>query len=108
MKTRLATLTKKDFKKVVQNGKKIKSEHLIVKYILNNLGILRLGFLLSKKFSKKAVIRNKLKRRIKEIFRKEEFKKGIDVVIIPLPGLDISFWALKNKLQSIIKKINDT
>ena len=63
-------LTKnKDFARVAQQGKIIFSYALGLKYIKNNLNYSRFGIIVSLKVSKKAVIRNKIKRRIRAILK---------------------------------------
>ncbi|GAI32984.1 unnamed protein product, partial [marine sediment metagenome] len=52
---------KKDFDKVFKQGQGFKQDFLYLKIRKNNLKSSRFGFVVSKKFSKKAVIRNKIK-----------------------------------------------
>ena len=80
------------------------------------------GFVVSKKFSKSAVIRNKYKRALREIYRlfrlnteKAEALKKIGLLVIALrnsvkPEKDISvFKTFKNELEDLIEKaINAT
>lgn len=92
----------KDFQKVFQKGKGIKENLLTFKWAPNNLKVSRFGFIVSRKVSKKAVLRNKIKRRLREKIRRELpwLKKGIDGVIIVNPA------AAKEKSQEIIKSLN--
>lgn len=99
----------RDFKKILRKGQRIKHNKLILVYIENNLKKTRAGFLVSKKISKKAVVRNKLKKRLREIFRLniERIKSGYDLVFIPLPGLEEEkFEQLKKTFFEIIKISN--
>jgi len=56
----------------------------------NNLGLNRFGFVVSQKVSKKATIRNKVRRRLTEAIkvRAKNIKTGIDVILIALPGIE--------------------
>lgn len=79
---------KKDFDKVFKEGRGFKEGLLYLKFRNNNLEISRFGFIVSQKVSKKAVVRNKLKRRIREIIKGTKIKKGLDVVLITTSGLE--------------------
>ena len=82
-------LTKdKEFDNVWQNGQASFDKTLGVKMVKNDLKISRLGILVGTKVSKKAVLRNKIKRRLRKIVRAqfEEIKPGFDIVIIALPA----------------------
>lgn len=78
-------LTKReDFKTVYENGKFYVANGLAMKLIRNQLSFTRVGFSVGKKFSKKATDRNKARRILREVFRKElkSIKPGFDIVII--------------------------
>lgn len=100
MLAKLNRLTqKKDFDAVFKKGKSLKSSFLIFKELKNNLKEPRIGFVVSKKVSNKATVRNKIKRRLRAAVLTElkKNKKFIDIVIIALPSI-------KNKKFSEIKK----
>lgn len=80
----------KDFTRVFNGGSNKKTDFLVFKTLKNSLGESRFGFVVSKKFFKNAVERNKIKRRLKAaVFAKlTAFKKSLDVVIIALPGIE--------------------
>ena len=67
-----------DFRKVYKHGKSFASRYLVM-YILNNKSEnSRIGISVSKKVGK-AIIRNKVRRRIKEAYRLNiEFKKEVE------------------------------
>ena len=58
------------FNYVFKHGKSAAARNLILVYCKNNSGRLKAGFSISKKIGK-AVTRNKIKRRLKECFRRE-------------------------------------
>ncbi len=61
---------------------------LLVLYRSNDLGFARLGLIVSKKCEKRAVGRNRLKRLIRESFRKnQEFIVSLDIIVIARKGL---------------------
>jgi len=97
---------KKDFEFIFKQGKGFKQGFLYLKTIKNNLDTSRFGFVISKKFSKKAVVRNKTKRRLSEIIKTKllEIKKGTDVIIVVMPGAENDFQKLEDILNKLFKK----
>ncbi len=97
----------KDFERVFRVGEGYKEDFLFLKIRENNLETSRFGFVVSKKFSKKALIRNRIKRQLREIVKLKlsKIKKGIDGVILVRPGLrDKDFWELEEVINKLFKK----
>jgi ribonuclease P protein component len=95
-----------EFKEVLKKGKSFRVDGLVLKLMIKENGK-RFGFLISKKLVKKAVQRNKLKRRLREILRErvENLKDGIRAIFIPLAGLEKkSFQELKKIFEIILNK----
>jgi len=61
---------KKDFEAVFQHGKSFKGNGLLLKIAANNLAVSRFGFVVSKKVSSKATVRNSIKRRVRAVVEK--------------------------------------
>jgi len=100
---------KKDFEKVFQAGKGFKQDFLFLKVLKNNLDKTRFGFIVSKKISNKAVIRNKIKRQLREIIRNrlQRIKKGMDIVLVTLPGIENQeFQEIETSVDILFKKAN--
>ena len=98
---------KKDFEKVFKKGKGIKEGPLFLKVLRNGLGISRFGFIVSQKISKKAVLRNKIKRRLRELIKKriKKLKKGTDCAFVALPGLEKKeFKDTEKILEKLLEK----
>ena len=97
---------KKDIETVFKQGDGFKQGFLYLKIRKNNLDTTRFAFVISKKFSKKAVIRNKTKRRLSEIIKTKlsETKKGMDVIIVVMPGAENEFQKLGDTLNKLFKK----
>jgi ribonuclease P protein component len=98
---------KKDFEIIFKNGLNFKDTFLVLKVFKNKSDFTRFGFIISQKVSKKAVVRNKIRRRLAEIVWSEfkEIKKGLDIVIICLPGLEKEdFSELEISVNKIFKK----
>jgi ribonuclease P protein component len=97
----------KDFKRVFKEGKGAKEGFLFFKWAPNKLKISRFGFVVSQKVSKKAVLRNKIKRRLREIIRARtpRIKKGIDGIFIASQGLiEKNYKELERLVDIIFKK----
>lgn len=97
---------KKDFQTVFKQGQGFRQGFLYLKIRNNNLKSTRFGFVVSKKFSKKAVERNKIKRRLRELVRTKlaEIKKGIDMIIVVMPGAENDFQKLEKTIDKLFKK----
>lgn len=96
----------KDFEGVFKNGRGFKQDLLYLKVKKNSLKSTRFGFIVSKKFSKKAVDRNKIKRILREIVRENIpiIKTGFDVVIVVNPGAEKNFEKLGLMIDKLFKK----
>jgi len=79
---------KNDFERVFKIGHGCKDGFLYLKIVKNNLEPSRFGFVVGLKFSKSAVKRNKIKRWLRELSRLnlQIIKKGLDCVVVVLPG----------------------
>ncbi len=100
---------KKDFERVFKKGKGFKEDFLALKTAKNDLDDSRFGFVVSQKVSKKATVRNKIKRVLRKIIEQylPLIKKGNDVLIVTLPGLEIKdFWEFKEVCDKLLKRAN--
>jgi len=102
---------KKVFQTVLEKGKKKWIGKIaLMFYLPNNLDYSRLGIIVPKKI-KKAVKRNRAKRLIKEVFRrnKDLFPKNSDIIIIPHPKIvELNYWeVLKIFTNSLKEKKSD-
>ena len=115
------------FLQAYQKGKKLSSANLIVNYTPTRADCAErlpfVGFSVSKKYSKKAVLRNLVKRRLREIYRlyrldesKQAKLKSIGLLVIAVRGSitdpkdpqEESRWAyssLKTELESLLEKM---
>ena len=99
---------KKDFDLVFKKGESVKNGFLIFKMLKSNLPESRFGFVVSRKVSGKATVRNKVKRRLRDaiFLRLKELKGVIDVVVITLPGIEKKeFLEIQNMVGGGLKKL---
>jgi len=97
-----------DFKKVYKYGKSYYNRNLIMYIRKNDLEYSRIGFTVTKKIGN-SVVRNKIRRRIKEIVRKNlgNIMDGYDIILIPKKNvIDISFQELESAIFHIFKLAN--
>ena len=72
-----------EFEHVFKTGRKNHGKYFLVVACSNNQGSARLGIAVSRKVSTKAVVRNRIKRQIRESFRKnKELLAGLDCVVV--------------------------
>lgn len=83
--------TSQEFQHAQKKGQTIHLKYFVINCVSNvhrqedGIYCTRIGMVVSKKISKKSVVRNQVKRRIRDIFRrnKEKFPKQHDIVFIP-------------------------
>jgi ribonuclease P protein component len=99
----------KDFETVFKTGKSIRNSFLALKVTQNNLDISRFAFVISKKISKKAVVRNKIRRRLSATIEKEikDIKKGFDFIFLTQSGIEkVDFLKTKESAVNLLEKAN--
>ncbi len=98
---------RKEFLRAANNGRKFRAEGLLFQAVPNNLNRTRVGFTTTKKLGK-AVIRNRIRRRMREIARLffiPTAPKGYDYVFIGRrTTLDRPFDLLKNDMTYILNQ----
>jgi ribonuclease P protein component len=95
-----------DFKRVYSAGNSYATSHLVLYWYENQKKYNRFGFSISKKIGK-AVVRNKLRRRLKEIIRLNEdnLVVGYDLIIIARkPVVRLEFTKIKKDVFKLFRK----
>jgi len=91
---------KSDFDFVFSKGRGFGGDFLFLKTS-------RFGFVVSKKVSNKAVIRNKIKRRMSEVVRSNliKIKEGMDIVIIANKAIkEKDFSTIKEREENLFQR----
>ncbi len=97
-----------EFDNIIHTSRYIKNDHYIIYYKDKKEKYYRFGISVGKKFSLKAVDRNKYKRRIKSIIdnNKNFYSKDKDYIIILKRGcLGATYQELEESFISIMKQI---
>ena len=95
----------KKFKYIYTNGRSFANKKLVMYYIKNNEEKLQIGISISKKVGK-AVVRNRLRRLIKENIRlSENIKNGYSIIFLARVGADdLNFDTMKSSMNHISRK----
>ncbi|MDD2807240.1 MAG: ribonuclease P protein component [Patescibacteria group bacterium] len=97
----------RDFKKINSAGRSCYSPFLKLKFVANNLPVARCAVVVSTRVSKKATVRNRVKRRLAEIIRLNfaEIKPGADLVFYASGrAIDAEFGELENQVGGLLAK----
>ena len=101
----------KTFKTVYNCGRQGVNTYFVVYAMANNTGVNRLGITVSKKVGK-AVIRNRVRRLVKEIYRLNAHRvtNGFDIVVVARPAAgslprEGSFCRLEKALESLFNRL---
>ena len=93
-----------EFQHVYARGLRIHSRYSTVFILPNERGIGRLGIAATRKLGG-AVVRNRAKRLIREVFRRNKIANGFDVVVIPKRDLlDASLSALETDYRTLLER----
>ena len=97
---------RRDFSYTYKKGNSLANSCLVLVYRKNRSAVSRVGFSISKKYGN-AVQRNKIKRRLREIYRKrlEKIRTGYDLIFIVRVGArGASFKKLENQMENLLKR----
>ena len=92
--------------KVLSKGFAVRSEHFTCRFLRARSGPTRLTVVVSKKISNLATVRNKLKRRVREVFAGEIGRtSGILIVVFPNRlAIETAFEKLQKEARICIEK----
>lgn len=96
-------LTRKvQFESVYDKGSSWAGKLLVIKTLPNGLDLSRYGFAVSRRVGK-AVVRNRVKRRLREILRQMPLQSGWDIIfIVRTPAATADYQSLGNSVRSLL------
>jgi len=93
-----------DFERVYELGTRIGGRYSTTFVLANGQAASRLGIAATRKLGG-AVVRNRAKRLIREVFRRNKITSGYDIVIVPKrPLLDAALTALEADYRATIER----
>lgn len=93
------------FAAVFQHGKPRANGLMVMRAIPNGLSFSRFGIVVGKKTHKKAVVRNKVKRRMREVARLKAIEPGWDIVFIARKGsTEADYSKIEGAMLELLKR----
>lgn len=93
-----------EFQRIYDNGLRVNSRYSTVFFLPNARSAARLGIAATRKLGG-AVRRNKAKRLIREVFRRNKIVMGFDVVVVPKRELiDASLSVLEADYRTLVER----
>ena len=97
----------KEIKALAKSGQSFFLPEMVIKYKANQEDITKIGFIVSTRVDKKAVVRNKIARQLREVTREmlPQLKTGYSVLIIAKKKiLELDFITLKKQINFAFAK----
>jgi len=93
-----------DFQQVYDRGLRTNARFMTLFILANNLPVTRLGVAATRRLGG-AVERNRAKRLVREVFRRNKTLPGFDVVVMPRPELlDADFSSLEADYRTALRR----
>ena len=95
---------KKQFELVYERGRSWPGKEIVVRALPNGTGAARCGFAVSRRIGK-AVVRNRVKRLLREIMRQAPLRPGWDIIITArMPAAKTDFNALGDSVRTLLSR----
>lgn len=108
MDTRCTLKKNSDFRRLYAKGKSVVTPYLVLYCRRNNLGVNRLGYTVSTKLGH-AVVRNRCRRRLREVYRleKPQLKTGYDIILVARSRTATAPWPeLQKQFRRLCRKVD--
>ncbi len=93
-----------EFQQVYERGLRTHARFMTLFILGNNLPVTRLGVAATRRLGD-AVRRNRAKRLVREVFRRNKLLPGFDVVVVPRPELlDADFSSLETDYRNALRR----
>ena len=97
-----------EFLKVQHRGVRTRGRYLTLFALANDQDVTRLGIIATRRLGN-AVIRNRSKRLLREIFRLNKGRVGLDLVVLPRPGFaGVPFGTLQADYRSALRRFESS
>jgi len=93
-----------EFQRIYEQGERVRARLMTVMVLANGRPISRLGIAATRKLGG-AVVRNRAKRLVREVFRKANVPGGLDIVVIPRPEmLDAEYRVIQAEFGYVLRR----
>ncbi|SDY89485.1 ribonuclease P protein component [Proteiniborus ethanoligenes] len=95
----------RDFRKTYDKGRSFANKYLVIFFVKNNLENNRIGIAVTKKIGK-SVVRNKIRRRIREAYRLNsgKVKQGYDIIFLSRANAkEVGYNEIESALLHLLK-----
>ena len=98
---------KRDFERVFKEGKAAKGNFIFVRYLKNDLDFSRFAFIVSSKVSRKAVVRNGIRRILSDISRAQlkELRPADIILVADKKITEVQRDKIEQDLELVFKKL---
>lgn len=95
----------REFDELYEQGTVVGGPLLVLRYRKNEVGYTRWGFAVGRRIAKRAVERNRVRRRLREAARSLAVREGYDVVVTARArSVEASYWELKGALVALLRR----